>query len=396
MAGQALNQGSAVPISVLSAETQQTKKKKKKTRGPQQTLVQMRGIIPVWNYYFEMPVVNGKKKRMKSAERAARWETYKCKMIKEFKRPMNKEFDSERTLIQRYTNPLKFLKYKTGKIHSLDPSELDDESFEYYKEIGGTDDVHQMLLLDANIDGLEAATRNLPRKRKHDEMIEIMDDESTVTMSSQNENNDNRNHNRNGSQMNEFGDVIDEDYDLPQNSSALNTTVTSVSSLGNVPIENIKQERMDTALNTLRDGLKIYERELLDKKKTETFELFQEKMRAVEEHASGIYREKPELIGAMVGASPLKDQLNIAFDLWVSDNIQKIKERVWDLKDFWDQILAAREADEEQWNKNLSKWKFKRIVLGNEFDVTWNFIVTEFGVEERPQTEVNESEQKTD
>ena len=315
---------------------------------------------------------------MPAAEREAKWITYKHRMVNEFDRAIKGQFSGEKKFIQRHTDPMAYLKYKLGRNHSLDPKELDKEQMQYYQEIGGKDDVQELLLIQSNIDSLSRTKGKLPRKRRHEEMLNLADSNNSSVMSTtqtDNSHNHNRNHNRSGSQDIDLS--FDEDYDLDQD--------IMPSLLSQRPLQEaseVKTEKMNNALNVLSGGFEEYEQELLDKKKKETFELTQEKMRSVEEHTAGLYRNKPEMIGAMMGASPLEDQLNIAFDFWVKDNMTKIKEKVFDLEDFWNQILMERE-DLHQWNKNLAKWKFKRIVLGNDFDVSWNFIVGEFHVEER-------------
>ena len=374
MSSQAVDDGSAVaPAPVLGA-SQQSKSTKKVGRGRELTLPQIRSIIPVYNYYFKPQLVNGRQKRMSKAERESKWQTYKTRMLTEFHRVCGGSLDSERRLFRRHTDPMTYLKYKTGKHANLDPADLNPEQLEYYKEIGGMTDVQDLLRLSLNIDSLEKAAK-LPRKRKIHEVVDLSEGNSSgATISIVNLNNHNRNHN--GNQVEE---VLENENNLDldildiQSGPFRPQTFSEEATLSQIP----KMEQpgpVDEAINKLNGGLTQYEKELLDKKKNETFELFQEKMKAVEGHTVSMYRNRPEMIGAMMSGGSLMDQMDIAFDFWIKDNLPKIRAHTFSLEDFTEQIATAREND-ESWRAFMRRWKLTRITQGSDFSMLWTLIM---------------------
>lgn len=300
-------------------------------------------------------------------------------MLKEFNITVKGTYQSQVRKMARYTKPIPFLKYKLGRLDNLLPEDLTEEQYDYYKEIGGLDDVQEMLRLQINIDALEKA---LPRKRTHHQMISVdTDDDSSTTLSTLTDNLDNRNHNRsrrnshnNAERSNEVNLTDEELSRLEDDPEALNfQTFSEIANISEIPkMEN--PSAMDTALNQLSGGWTQYEKEQLEKKKKETRELFQEKINTVQGHTASMYRNQPELIGTMAGSN-LDDQLNIAFDFWISDNLQNIKQKVYTLHDFTEQVSAARERKEE-WTAFLQRWKLTRITSGNDFQASWDIVVT--------------------
>lgn len=375
MSTEAFEIGSAVPTPPVLGDSGKSKKSKKKGRGPQFTLPQIRSFIPVFNYYFKVPTVNGQKKRMPRAEKEAKWKTYRARMLKEFKRKVGEKFASEVRFIKRHTDPMMFLQYKLGRYDNLDPADLSNEQLEYYKEIGGTSDVQEMLRLKLNIDALEKVT---PRKRKHPDPVDLSSDASnsaTISLLNDDNHHDDRvNHNRRVSIDDDMSTIMD----TLSNGNEFQT-FSEEAVVSEIPkMENISA--MDTALNTLSGGFTLYERELLDKKKSETFELFQEKLKAVEGHTVSLYRQRPELIGTMIGGSSLEDQMNIAFDFWVKDNMNEIRKRVFTVEDFTDQVTTARQKA-DAWYAFLMKWKLTRITAEDKFDVLWKLLVNDDSID---------------
>lgn len=90
----------------------------------------MRGVCHLHAHWFP------KGKRFSTEERASRWVTYKAKIKREYGRIIKGKFSSEKALVQRYSNPLKFLKYRLKRVRNLKVEDLSAEDREYYREIG--------------------------------------------------------------------------------------------------------------------------------------------------------------------------------------------------------------------------------------------------------------------
>ena len=131
------------------------------------TLAQMRGIIPLFNHYFVLKDQFGNKKKISRQEKQSRWISYKNKIWRDYKRAIKGTFASEQALIRRYSEPLTFLKYKLKRATNLKVSDLCLEDQQYYKEIGGLDNVEELISRQRNnLDSIERITQRNSKKRK--------------------------------------------------------------------------------------------------------------------------------------------------------------------------------------------------------------------------------------
>lgn len=119
-------------------------------RGKSVTLATMRGVINLFNHYFKQVDELGNKKKMSRVDKHRRWISYKQKIWDDYGRRISGTYASEQALIRRYSDPLTFLKYKLKRARNLVISELSDADQAYYKEIGGTDDVNELIARTKN------------------------------------------------------------------------------------------------------------------------------------------------------------------------------------------------------------------------------------------------------
>ncbi len=68
---------------------------------------QIRGVRQLFNHYF--PKVKGK--RMNKNEKNRRWAAYKNKIYVQYQRVISGKWQSERSLIKRYSEPLRYVCY---------------------------------------------------------------------------------------------------------------------------------------------------------------------------------------------------------------------------------------------------------------------------------------------
>ena len=357
--------GSALDIH--GSQSLQSLQKKKLKSNRHLTLAEIRGIIPVWKYHFDRRTVNGHKKNWTKTENDAKWEVYKRKMRTEFGRAMKGQQASEKKFIDRHTLPLAYLRYRQPQLRPMDPTKLTETQFEYYMEIGGKRKLEDLIREQNNIDSVEKADKRCSRRRKrHHSDLENDDAHSNTGASSPT-------------------DSLSIISGMP---ASLSMPGLDSSQSGHPKVES--NQARDAALDQLHGGLNKFERELLEKKKVETFELFQQKLSAVSHHVQLQLKLQPELIGCMMGAGSLEDQLNVAFDFWVSQHVDQIKQKTGDLETFVNQVSAERHQD-DQWLRFLTKWKLRRIAKGNTFQVSWDLIVTELNIEEDTIPEQNQN-----
>ena len=118
------------------------------------THAQARGIVKLFTYHFKERDSSGRFKRLSKQEKARRWKLYKVKVYQQYNRLIRSEFSSEAALVKRYSDPMSFLKYKLKRYRNLKVSDLSREDQEYYKEIGGLEDLEAMKRKQANIDSI--------------------------------------------------------------------------------------------------------------------------------------------------------------------------------------------------------------------------------------------------
>ena len=105
---------------------------------------------------------------------------------------------------------------------------------------------------------------------------------------------------------------------------------------------------------------------------------------------------KPELIGLLPCAGTLEDQMTAAFDYWLNDNKAAIKSNVKELNVVSDQFVILRQ-DPQDWIIFLNKWKIIRILHGDNFAATWDFVTLELGIElcnPKEELDIDEDEEE--
>ena len=329
------------------------------------SLTQIRAIIQIYDFTFKPPLVNGRRPKLTVAEKDARFQAYLVRMRKEFGREFSADHkpSSEARYIARHTKPLPFLKYKLGRHRNLDPRELTGPQQDYYLEIGGTMDVNQLYAKQQNIDSLEkAAKRN--RKRNLKQFQEGNEADEDVSSISHNQNHDH-------SQKREAS--VGERDNLLLNASLGDMpppldfiTMPALIDLSDDPMSDSKKQ-IENALQALNQGLNKHELEVLTKKKTETFQLCLEKLRAFSQHIRQQLQYQPEMIGCQVGAGEFIHQATVAFDFWVLQHLDDIKEKTGDVEHFGSQVALHR-SDTLIWSQFLSEWKFLRCLHRDAFE----------------------------
>ena len=313
------------------------------------TLAQIRGIIRVYKSNFEQ-IVDGKKRRFTKEVLEQKFKAYKKQLLREFGRTMTGTLKSERKFIKLYTDPLTFLTAKNGQNQTLDPSKLDPDQYVYYKEIGGKDNVEELILGRPNVDSINQAMQLLPQKRRLQHVVELEDDESMALTQLSDE------------------DVLD-DFQLPP---ALSRQI--MPPLESSQTTNSKLKRAhprDAALHQLSDGLAIHEQQLMEKHKREAYQMLTQRMKAMSDHTQAELEKKPQMIG--FGTGRLEDQMNVAFDLWIHEHLTEIKERIRDIQDLARAAFQKRQQP-DSWNTFLADWKLQRIISENDFTTIWNVI----------------------
>ena len=370
---------------------------------------QIRGVIQLFRSYFDTPIINGRKRRMDPQEKKARWASYKKKMIEQYGRVIKGKFESEQAYIKRYSNPLEFLKYKLGRPRNLKLSDLKPSAMEYYKEIGGLDDVQELINQQANIDSVDKAAERLSKKRRFNELDSPALNTFDLTHASprshfnnhnfsndhvSHSNSDNHNHrihhydhndqqryNNHNNHNNRFNqqNLQFQFQSLPPLSQAASTNSTQIKADPNIKIDN--------ALDQLNDGLDVFEKELLEKKKSEAYQIATQKVNAIHHHLMKSFQVQPELIGCVVGAGNLEDQLNCAFDIWLKHHCSEIKQKTKDFEIFMDQVALAKQ-DQQEWSTFVSRWKTERILREDLFSRVWKYVQEYLNVEENSEQEI--------
>ena len=300
---------------------------------------------------------------MDQREKQAKWMSYKKKMLEQYGRKIKGKFESEQAYIKRYSNPLEFLKYKLGRSRNLNLNDLKPSALEYYKEIGGLDDVDELIKRQTNIDSLGKAAKVLPKKRR---FIEIESPASeTIDFSFQSEHHDLNNHN------------VTQSMQIHSMPPPLSQAMSSQS----VQLKKESNQKIDVALEQLNGGLNVFEKELLEKKKSEAYQVSLQKINAIHDHLIETYRSNPELIGCVIGAGNMEDQLACAFDVWLKKHRPQIKNKVKNFEMFIDQVVLAKQ-DHQEWLSFVSRWKIERILKGDEFTSVWRYVRLYLNVEQ--------------
>jgi len=344
------------------------------------TLAQMRGVIQIFKHYF--PKKPGK--RMTRDEKNRRWTSYKNKVYRDYRRIITGKFSSEKALVKRYSEPLSFIKYKLKRARNLKLSDLSETDREYYFEIGGLEDINELIKktydIDGNIDSLENMSNNFEhynnrRKRRRIEMESNDEFEfnrppnvNTNNSNSNSNNNNSNNHNINSNPTDATDEMTIDDSQATSmiNSPRINNIqmqpiinspqVNPIISRSRSRRNNNNKKKMTQALSYLNDKLDMFEREQLDKKKIEIFEITKQKILATKQSVETLFMNSPHLIGCLPG---ITDQNNLAFDCWLSkykDSI--ISDPVMNgYMDVFIEQLVSLKSSEDEYDNFLARWK---------------------------------------
>ena len=331
------------------------------------TLAQMRGVIPLFNHYFKQVDQFGNKKKISRDEKQARWISYKNKIWRDYKRAIKGTFASEQALIRRYSEPLTFLKYKLKRASNLKVSDLSVEDQQYYKEIGGLDDINALIARQHNIDSINKITSRNNKKRKITDVYEL-----------EYERNRQRNHNIHPHNIHHQNSPSNSALNLPEINAYTNIVMNDPLACTNIADES--KEKVDKAIEKLNDDLDVFEQEQLLKKRIEAYEITQEKVKALMEATKNVIETQPAMIGCIPAIGGLDDQLMVCFDFWLNKHKYSIKNKVVDFTLFMEQIMILK-SDPKDFVTFLQKWKMLRIFNNDCFDPVWNFITTELSIE---------------
>ena len=331
------------------------------------SLAQMRGVVQIFNHYF--PKTPGK--RMNKDEKRRRWISYKSKIYQEYKRIITGKFASEKALVKRYSEPLAFLKYKLKRATNLNVSDLSQVDQDYFHEIGGIDDINELIKQTYNIDSVEKISQNFQINSAGTKRRRILNESIDAEVNSDG------NHNVRHQSV---------DHQVRHPLGAAN--VENVSQIPAellppfVQVPKIEDEaKLSEALVKLNEKMDIFEREQLDKKKIEVYEITKQKLLALKNCLEAQILNDPHLIGCMPG---IEDQETLAFDCWLNKYKHVIRQDPAinnKLELFIDQ-LTMMQTDRAEWSTFLAKWKLNRILYKDEFKIIWAKVKAELNIEE--------------
>ena len=298
------------------------------------SIAQMRGVIPLFSRYF--PKTPGK--RMHRDEKKRRWQSYKSKIYSDYGRVISGKFASEKALIKRYSDPLSFLKYKLKRPNELRVSDLSQADQDYFHEIGGVDDIDELYKKTYNIDSPAKVANNFGISAQGAKRRRIND-------------------NSNSRLRNNSPEV-----------TILSTSAAKPPKLERTPKVN---PQLTQALHLMEDKLDIFEREQLEKKKLEMYEVTKQKLAALRDSVEAQLQSDPHLIGCLPS---LENQAELAFDCWFhSHKCLILKDRaVKDNIDMFVRRLSILRENEFEWKSFLGRWKMRRIIYDDEFTIVWN------------------------
>ena len=363
---------------------------------------EMRGVCVLFRRFFPL-----KGPRLSKPEQEKRWQTYKRKILNQYGRLIKGKLNSEKALISRYSDPLKFLKYKLpGKGRALRVSDLRPEDRQYFLELsGGVEDVQQLMMNTVNIDSVSQMAGNYQSSRSGRKRRRIS-----------NERNVDENHNRRvadppentNSMLLDIGADAPTGQPPPSNPSlpGLDLDPGDVSNLP--PQLNLKKEPkrnsdLTPALQALSAGMDIWEREALDKTNLAVYEQTIQKMLAVKTSIQRVLNEEPHMVGSVPDIPGLQ-QHELAFNCWLHQYRQLIvaDEGVLVPNEAWSKernLLVAHLAELRmqpgEWAAFLSRWVWLRIFHENQFDPVWAEIKDMLGIT-KPDQDQNDEQDEAD
>lgn len=341
------------------------------------THAQARGIVKLFTYYFKERDSRGRIKRLSKQEKARRWKLYKIKVYQQYNRLIKSEYSSEAALVKRYSDPMSFLKYKLKRYRNLKVSDLSRDDQEYYKEIGGLEDLEEMKRRQANIDSIPKGERqafhsnnnvNDNNNNNNSNPMELDQNDASVqqmllddAVRNQRMQNFNRNHNSSHSNRNP---TMVQSIPPPMNDSFNSMPPLS---------QQTMEPKIDATLEEIHQNFNDFEREQLEKKRDTAQVLMEVKTKAFLNVVARELSVKPQLIGLLPGLH-LKHQLMCAFHTWIANNIERILEFGYDKKMLCTH-LSILKGDVEDSLLFLQQWKLQRIMFKNEFRIVWEFVV---------------------
>ena len=342
-------------------------------RGRSVTLASMRGVINLFNHYFKQTDQLGNKKKMTRVEKNRRWISYKQKIWDDYGRRITGTYASEQALIRRYSDPLTFLKYKLKRARNLRVTDLSPADQAYYKEIGGLEDVNELIKHTRNnVDSIGSFSQP-PAKRPR------IDNVYTGGIDFR------RNHNvhsPNVSQINQYSPNQQRNYphiirinDIANDVIPPSTTTSPTTNKQTKP-----KPEIDAAIDQLAGDMDIFEQEQLLKKKIEAYEMTQEKVKALMNAVKSLLSNEPQMVGTIPGLGCLDDQLILFFDFWINQNKGVILSNVSSESTFFEQLTLLR-SDGPEFTNFLHKWKLYRILKNDSFLTIWKWMVDELNIE---------------
>ena len=369
------------------------------------THAQARGIVKLFTYYFKERDSRGRIKRLSKQEKARRWKVYKVKVYQQYNRLIKSEFSSEAALVKRYSDPLTFLKYKLKRYRNLKVSDLSRDDQEYYKEIGGLEDLEAMKRRQANIDSIPKGAQQAFKINARVSNMDI--DQTDINLQqtlldeavrNQRQSNLNRNHNisnsnSNSNSHNRNNNNIFNNNAVPPplHNNSGNNNINSMPPLSQQTVE----PKIDATLEEIHQNFNDFEREQLEKKKDTAQILMEVKTKAFLNMVAQEMISKPQIIGMLPGLQ-LKQQLLCAFHGWISNNIERILELGYDKKALC-LHLSMLKGDIQDTMLFLQQWKLQLIILKNEFRLVWEFVVKSLKIPKSSDKEENDyDDEKTD
>ena len=369
-------------------------------RGRAVTLATMRGVVNLFNHYFKQADEFGNRKKMSRAEKLRRWVSYKQKIWNDYGRRINGAYSSEQALIRRYSDPLTFLKYRLKRTTNLKIEDLSIEDQAYYREIGGSNDVNDLIRRQGNIDSIRSFSQP-PNRRRRTEMnswvpvnVQPLSSSNNIQVTNVASNDYQRNHNVSNQVSNRINQALPPrvtHQSQNPNSTVINLDGNLVSLDANSVKHEVKENEMSQAMDKLNDDLDIFEQEQLLKKKIEAYEITLEKVRAMMHGVKTLLGNEPRMIGLIPGVGSLDDQLILFFDYWLDRCKQAILSEVEKKELFITQIMLFR-SDNSEFATFLHKWKMMRIMHSDSFRHVWNWMVDEMNISVKGKGDKNEND----
>ena len=333
------------------------------------THAQARGIVKLFTYYFKERDSRGRIKRLSKQEKARRWKLYKIKVYQQYNRLIKSEFSSESALVKRYSDPMTFLKYKLKRYRNLKVSDLSRDDQEYYKEIGGLENLEEMKRRQANIDsipkGAQQAFSIKPASNMDVDQTDINLQQTLLDDAARNQRHANLIRNHNITVNSNRNDIMIDNMPPPVRNS-----INSMPPLSQQTVE----PKIDATLEEMHQNYNDFEREQLEKKRDTAQILTEVKTKAFLNMVAQEMASKPQLIGILPGLK-LKQQLLCAFHGWIYKNIERILEIGYEKKTLCIYLSMLKGDDDDETSIFLQQWKLHMMIFKNEFRLVWEFVV---------------------